>query len=146
MDELSYPLYEHQYETEQPPFISTVHGIFTTVELVFGFVLFVWLLRSQINQWPQRFATASAWAYSFNGIHILITASISHLTATYMPTIFYFVMYQFTAALSLIAAGIWIVCGARAPNAPKGHGILSIITGGIHGGHFGYTVVSEYIL
>lgn len=64
-----------------------------------GFGLFLWLLKAEIYHWPQRFATASAWAYSFNGIHILVTASISHLTATYMPTIFYVSSKLFCVAL-----------------------------------------------
>ncbi|XP_077483071.1 uncharacterized protein LOC144093498 [Amblyomma americanum] len=114
-------------------YVGTVTGLFNFLEIVGGLVLFGLMCSIKENTHLNIFLFSVSYAFSFNGIHIMICSFFSRRTMEIMRQVFYYVFYQMTAAMSYVGASVKLV--KDSPAVPV-HAVVGIITGGLHFLHF----------
>ncbi|XP_054918721.1 uncharacterized protein [Dermacentor andersoni] len=113
-----YPLFAIS-DGQSNNYLTSANGILAGVELCLGLGVFVGMFARAKTNCSQKFLFATGLSYGLNDLNIVLTSLVSHETASFLPTVFYYLMYQFTAMISFTSGGILSLITGHSNSRPK---------------------------
>ncbi|XP_077484588.1 uncharacterized protein LOC144094544 [Amblyomma americanum] len=124
-------------------YFDTWHGFFNVTETAGDMLLFLFLYMGTLDTDAQRCLLSMCMGYGVNGLLFMTASVLSNDTASVLPFIFYYHMFQWTATLALIVCGVKIIADKQGGNTMQA--IVAILCGSVHAAHSGYIVYKQYI-
>ncbi|XP_064469078.1 uncharacterized protein LOC135383623 [Ornithodoros turicata] len=128
------------FEVEE--YAGSLNGVFTILEVLFGILLYFLMARSTMTTKTETFLYSVSYAYVFNGMHILVSGSISLYSAYVLEHIFYYEAFLMSATITYVVGSTLLV---REANMVTFRAIVGLLVGIIHAVHFIATFLTLYI-
>ncbi|XP_077565076.1 uncharacterized protein LOC144180642 [Haemaphysalis longicornis] len=126
-------------------YFDSWNGFFNISETAGDMLLFFFLYVSTLELDSQRCLLSMTMGYGLNGLMFCIGSIFSVTTASQLPYLFYYHMFNFTAMLALIICGVKIMADKHGGGSASMQAIVAILCGAIHAAHSGYIVYTQYI-
>ncbi|XP_049527415.1 uncharacterized protein LOC125947106 [Dermacentor silvarum] len=127
------------FEVSFDEYVGTVNGLFNFLEILGGMVVYFMLSTPETK--AQGCLRGTAYTFFFNGIFMLVSSFLSATSSYYLPTIFYYVLFNGTGSLMYIFSSIGVV---RETNEVGGPPVVGLMVGGIHAFHCAYSTYKNY--
>ncbi|XP_065289889.1 uncharacterized protein [Dermacentor albipictus] len=127
------------FEVSFDEYVGTVNGLFNFLEILGGLVLYFMMGNTETKS--QSCLEGTAYTFFFNGIFMLVSSFLSATSSYYLPSLFYYVLFNGTAAFMYIFTSVGVV---RESNEVGGPPVVGLMTGGIHAFHCAYSTYKNY--
>ncbi|KAL1448718.1 hypothetical protein MTO96_028154 [Rhipicephalus appendiculatus] len=127
------------FEVSFDEYVGTVNGLFNVLEICGGFALYMMMDRPETS--AQKILGGTAYTFSFNGIYMVIAGILSATSGHYLPSIFYYVLFQGTGSILYIFCCILVVRQRSEVGMPA---MVGLMTGGLHAFHCAYATYKIY--
>ncbi|KAL3202535.1 hypothetical protein MRX96_042432 [Rhipicephalus microplus] len=127
------------FEVSFDEYVGTVNGLFNVLEICGGFALY--LMMGQPEGRAQGILRGTGYTFSFNGLFMVISGVLSATSGHYLPSIFYYVIFQGTGSVLYIFCCILVVRQKSEVGMPA---MVGLMTGAMHAFHCAYSTYKIY--
>ncbi|XP_037576614.1 uncharacterized protein LOC119458825 [Dermacentor silvarum] len=120
-------------------YVGTINGLFNVLEICGGFAMYLMLDKPEGG--APRLLKGTAYTFSFNGFFMVFSSILSATSAHYMPSLFYYVLFQATGSVLYIFCSISLVRKNKEVGMPA---MVGLTTGGLHAFHCAYSTYKIY--
>ncbi|XP_054927998.1 uncharacterized protein [Dermacentor andersoni] len=120
-------------------YVGTVNGLFNVLEIVGGFALYMMMDKPEGR--APSLLKGTAYTFFFNGFIMVFTSILSATSSHYLPSIFYYVLFQATGSILYIFCSILIVRSNKEVGMPA---MVGLTTGALHAFHCAYSTYKIY--